>query len=76
MKHIISVGQTYQPEDGDEFEVVKVGQDGVTSETSSGDIIHMDLDEFVGELEQGVLLPVVYEDAEDDGNDADEAVED
>ena len=75
MKHIISVGQTYQPEDGDEFEVVKVGQDGVTSATSSGDIIHMDLDDFIGELEEGVLLPVVYEDTEDEVDDANEDVQ-
>ena len=70
MKHIISIGKTYQNENGDEYEVVRKTKDSVTFETSSDSIVHMDLDDFIGELEEGVLLPVVYEDAEDEVDDA------
>ncbi len=76
MKHIISIGKTYQHENGDEYEVVKLSRDHVTLETSDDAIVHMDLDEFTGELDEGAFLQVVYEDAEDEGDDADEDVED
>lgn len=72
MKHIISVGQTYQHEDGDEYEVVKVSRDRVTFETSGDAVVHMDLDDFMDELDEGVLLPIAYADAGPEGDDEDE----
>ena len=72
MKYVISVGQTYQHEDGDEYEVVRKTKDSVTFETSSDSIVHMDLDELATDLQEGVLLPIVYEDAEEGGDDEDE----
>ena len=74
MKHVISVGKTYQHEDGDEYEVVKVSRDRVTFETSGDAVIYMDVDDLMNELDEGALLPVVYEDAAEEGDDEDEDV--
>ena len=76
MKHVISVGQTYQHEDGAVYEVVRVSVDSVTFETSSDSIVHMDHDELVGDLDQGVLLPIVEASGEEEGDDEDEGRED
>ncbi len=53
MAHVISVGQTYQHQDGDEYEVVTVDKDRVTFETPSGSIVCMDIDELMSNLDEG-----------------------
>ena len=73
MKHVIALGQTYQHEDGDEYEVVKVTRDRVTFETSDDAIVHMDLDDLMKELdERALFLSVGYADAEEEGDEDDE----
>ena len=72
MKHVIAIGQTYQHEDGDEYEVVKVSRDRVTFETSDDAIVHMGLDDLMKELDEGALFLSVYADTEGDGDDEDE----
>ncbi len=70
MKYVISIGQTYQHEDGDEYEVVTIGKDRVTFETSGNSIVCTGIDELMSDLEEGVLLPIVNENGEeDDGED-------
>ena len=64
MGHVISVGQTYQHQNGDEYEVIRMDRDSVIFETSNDAIVRMDLDELVSDLEEGVLLPMVDEDGE------------
>ncbi len=49
--------------------IVKVSQDRVMLETSSGSIVGMDVDELISELEEGEPLPVVYENAEEEDED-------
>ena len=71
MKYVISVGQTYQHEDGDEYEVVRKTKDSVTFETSSDSIVCMDIDELMSDLEEGVLLPVVDTTGEEEDDDED-----
>lgn len=66
MKYVISVGQTYQHEDGDEYEVVRKSKDSVTFETSSDSIVHMGLDEFVSHREEGILSPFDGDEEDDD----------
>lgn len=75
MAHAISVGQMYQHEDGDEYEVVTIGKDRVTFETSSDSIVCMDIDELMSDLEEGVLLPIVDE-SDDEENDDDDGGKD
>lgn len=72
MKHVIAVGQTYQHEDSDEYEVVRKTKDSVTFGTSSDSIVHMDLDELMSDLEEGVLLPIVDANGEEQDDDEDE----
>ncbi len=73
MKHIIWVGEIYQHEDGDEYEVVKVNRDRVTFEASDDAIVHMDLDDLMKELdERALFLSVGYADAEEEGDEDDE----
>ncbi len=73
MKHVIAIGQTYQHEDGDEYEVVKVSRDRVTFETSDDAIVHMDLDDLMKELdERALFLSVGYADAEEEGDEDEE----
>ncbi len=72
MKHIISVGEIYQHEDGDEYEVVKVNKDRVTFEASDGAIIHMDDDDLIDELDKGILVLPVWQLVEQKGDDEDE----
>ena len=76
MAHVISVGQTYHHQDGDEYEVVTVDRNRVTFETSSNSIICMDIDELMSDLEEGVLLPIVDTNGEEEGDDEDEDSED
>ncbi len=72
MKHVIAIGQTYQHEDGDEYEVVRVTRDRVTFETPDDAIVHMDLDDLMKELDEGALFLSVYADTEEGGDDEDE----
>ena len=72
MIHIIAVGEIYQHEDGDEYQVVKVNKDRVTFEASDGAIIHMDHDDLINELDKGALFLSVYADTEGEGDDEDE----
>ena len=76
MAHVISVGQMYQHQDGDEYEVVTAGRDRVTFETSSDRIVYMDHDELNGNLDDGVLLPIDEANGEEEGDDEDEDSED
>lgn len=76
MAHVISVGQTYQHQDGDEYEVVTVDKDRVTFETPSGSIVCMDIDELMSNLDEGVLLPIVDANGEEDDDDEGEDRED
>ncbi len=69
MKHVIAMGQTYQHEDGDEYEVVKVNKDRVTFEASDGAIIHMDDDDLIDELDKGILVLAVWQLVEQKGDD-------
>ena len=71
MAHAIYIGQMYQHQDGDEYEVVTVGRDRVTFETSSGSIVCMDIDELMSDLEGGVLLPIVDANGEEEDDDED-----
>ena len=70
MSHVISVGQTYRHQDGDEYEVVKAERDSVIFETSRGSIVCMEVDELISDLNECVLLPVV--DIDGDGEEEDE----
>ncbi len=72
MIHIIWVGEIYQHEDGDEYEVVKVNKDRVTFETSDGAIIHMNDDDLINELDKGILVLPVWQLVEQNGDDEDE----
>lgn len=76
MSHVISVGQTYRHQDGDEYEVVKAERDSVVFETSRGSIVCMEIDELIIDLNECVLLPVVDidDDIEEEGDDEDEDV--
>lgn len=74
MSHVISVGQTYRHQDGDEYEVLKAERDSVIFETSRGSIVCMEIDELISALNECVLLPVV--DIDDDAEDDDEDRED
>jgi len=76
MSHVISVGQTYRHQDGDEYEVVKAEGDSVVFETSRGSIVCMEIDELIIDLNECVLLPVVDidDDIEEEGDDEDEDV--
>ncbi|TDJ71316.1 MAG: hypothetical protein E2O38_08405 [Proteobacteria bacterium] len=56
MKRAISIGQIYHDKGGAEYAVVKVSKDRVIFEDGDGDIVHMDLDEFASDLQQGVLV--------------------
>ncbi len=76
MAHVISVGQTYHHQDGDEYEVVTVDKDRVTFETSSGSIVCMDIDELMSNLDEGALLPIVDANGEEDDDDEGEDRED
>ncbi|MFB3088820.1 MAG: hypothetical protein ACE10E_10980 [Acidiferrobacterales bacterium] len=76
MAHVISVGQTYQHQDGDEYEVVTVDKGRVTFETPSGSIVCMDIDELMSNLDEGVLLPIVDANGEEDDDDEGEDRED
>ena len=76
MKYVISVGQTYQHEDGDEYEVVAVDKDRVTFETSGDSIVCTNIDELMSDLDEGVLLPIADANGEEEGDDEDEDRED
>ena len=78
MKHVIAIWQTYQHEDGDEYEVVRADKDSVVFETSRGSVVCMDVDELISELNESALLPVVdhLDDDVEEVGDEDEDVED
>ncbi len=59
MTYVISVGQVYRHEDGDEYEVVRADKDSVVFETSRGSVVCMEVDELISELNESALLPVV-----------------
>ncbi len=60
------VGQVYEHEDGDEYEVVKVTKDGVTFETSGDAIVRMNHDELMDQIQEGVLTVSEDDDEEQD----------
>ncbi len=66
MKVLISVGQVYEHEDGEEYEVVKVTKGGVTFETSGDAVVHMDHDELMDHVQEGALSLNENDDNEDD----------
>ncbi len=72
MIHIIAVGEIYQHEDGDEYQVVKVNKDRVTFEASDGAIFHMNDDDLIYELDKGILVLPVWQLVEQNGDDEDE----
>ncbi len=78
MTYVISVGQVYRHEDGDEYEVVRADKDSVVFETSRGSVVCMEVDELISELNESALLPVVdhLDDDVEEVGDEDEDVED
>ena len=77
MTYVISVGQVYRHEDGDEYEVVRADKDSVVFETSRGSVVCMEVDELISELNESALLPVVdhLDDDVEEVGDEDEDVE-
>ena len=56
MRVQISVGQVFDNDSGQEWEVVRVTERTVTFETSDGDLPHMDIDDVVADFATGVLV--------------------
>ena len=51
----ITVGQVYEHESGEEYEVLGVSDAGVKFKTSEGVFVHMDLDDVAADIEAGDL---------------------
>ncbi len=66
MKLRISLGQVYDHEDGEEWEVLKKSKDRVTFETSDDSVVQMDYEELAGLVEDGVLAPREDDEEDDD----------
>ena len=66
MKLRISLGQVYDHEDGEEWEVLKKSKDRVIFETSDDSVVQMDYEELVELVEDGVLTPRAGDDEDDD----------
>jgi len=64
MKVSFSLGQVYDHESGEEYEVVRVRNQIVVFETSEGSVVHSDLDDAIDDIATGVLTP--QEDAGDE----------
>ena len=67
MKVSISIGQVYDHESGEEYEVVRVRNQIVVFETSDGTVVHSDLDDVIDDIATEVLTP------QDDAGDEDES---
>ena len=68
MKVLISVGQVFDHESGQDWEVVRVTERTVTFETSDGDLPRMDIDDVVAYIADGTLM---LQDGADDEEDDD-----
>ena len=66
MRIRISVGQVYDHESGQEWEVVRVLERTVTFDTSDGDLVRMDEGDALADIATGTLVP------QDDSDDEDE----
>ena len=55
MKIRIAIGQAYEHESGEEYEVLGVSDAGVKFKTSEGVFVHMDLDDVAADIEAGAL---------------------
>ena len=55
MKVQISVGQVFDHESGQEWEVVRITERTVTFETSVGDLMRMDIDDVVADIATDTL---------------------
>ena len=55
MKIRIAIGQVYEHESGEEYEVLGVSDAGVKFKTSEGVFVHMDLDDVAADIEAGDL---------------------
>lgn len=51
----IAIGQIYEDESGEEYEVVNVATTGVKLQTSEGEILRLDLEELLDNIEAGTL---------------------
>ena len=58
MRVQISVGQVFDHESGQDWEVVRVAERTVTFETSDGDLPRMDVDDVVADIATGTLVPL------------------
>ncbi len=58
MRVQISVGQVFDHESGQDWEVVRVSERTVTFETSDGDLPRMDVDDVVADIATGTLVPL------------------
>ena len=66
MRVQISVGQVFDHESGQDWEVVRVSERTVTFETSDGDRPRMDFDDAVADIATGTLVPLGAPDNEDE----------
>ncbi len=66
MRVQISVGQVFDHESGQDWEVVRVSEQTVTFETSGGDRPRMDVDDVVADIATGTLVPLDAHDDEDE----------
>ena len=66
MKVLFSVGQVFDHESGQEWEVVRITERIVTFETSDGDLPRMHIDDAAADVADGTLMLQDGADDEDD----------
>jgi hypothetical protein len=57
MKSLISLGRADTFDDSEEYEVVNLSDKGVTFRTPENELVWMDIDDVLGGLIDGVLIP-------------------
>ena len=62
MNVIAHKGQNFAHRNGDEYEVVKITSHTITLMELSGELMEIDMDDFLDHLRNGILEPISEED--------------
>jgi len=69
MKVQFFVGQVFDHESGQEWQVVRVSELSVTFDTPDGELVRMSIDDAVADIATGTLTPQDGSDDEDEDDD-------